>query len=306
MATVGSEGTNGLDDLATEAWNEDGADLDLRSTRDLVDLMNAEDARVPAAVAESADAIAAAIDDVAGRLQTGGRLIYVGAGTSGRLAALDAAECESTFSTPPGKVMALIAGGAASAPVEQEAAEDDVEAGRRELELLGISAADAVVGVSASGRTPYVLGAIRAGRAAGALTVGVVSVHDSELAGLVEHEIAVVVGPEILAGSTRLKAGTAQKLVLNMISTLSMVRIGKTFGNLMVDVYATNEKLHARVRRILRHATGEPADAIENALTASGGDAKVAIVTLLAGTDAATARQRLDAANGVIRKALDR
>ncbi len=305
MAHTRGDGTNGLDGLATEAWNEDGADLDLRSTRDLVELMNEEDARVPAAVAEAADAIAAAIDDVAARLQTGGRLIYVGAGTSGRLAALDAAESESTFSTRPGQVVAVIAGGATSAPVEQEAAEDDAAAGGRELELLRVSAGDAVVGISASGRTPYVIGAIHAARAAGALTVGVVSVHASDLAGLVEHEIAVVVGPEILAGSTRLKAGTAQKLVLNMISTLAMVRIGKTFGNLMVDVYATNEKLHARVRRILRHATGEPADAIESALSASGGDAKVAIVTLLAQTDAATARQRLDAAGGVIRRALE-
>ncbi len=306
MAHTGGEQTTGLDELATEAWNADGADLDLRSTRELVELMNAEDARVPAAVAEAADAIAAAVDDIAARLQGGGRLIYVGAGTSGRLAALDAAECESTFSTRPGQVVALIAGGASNPPVDQEAAEDDADAGRRELELLDVSDADAVVGVSASGRTPYVLSAVHAARAAGALTVGVVSVHDSELAGLVEHEITVVVGPEILAGSTRLKAGTAQKLILNMISTLAMIRIGKTFGNLMVDVYATNEKLHARVRRILRHATGEPPDAIEAALAASGGDAKVAIVSLLSRTDAATARERLAAADGVIRKALDR
>ena len=306
MAHEGGDVTFGLDNLATEAWNADGADLDLRSTRELVELMNAEDARVPAAVARAADVIAAAIDDIADRLQRGGRLIYVGAGTSGRLAALDAAECESTFSTQPGQVVALIAGGAASSPVVQEAAEDDADAGRGELELLGISAEDAVVGISASGRTPYVLGALGAAREVGALSVGVVSVDDSELAGLVQHEIAVVVGPEILAGSTRLKAGTAQKLILNMISTLAMVRIGKTFGNLMVDVYATNEKLHARVRRILSHATGEPAEAIERALEASGGDAKVAIVTLLSRTDATTARERLAGAHGVIRKALDR
>ncbi len=306
MAHEGSDVTTGLDNLATEAWNADGADLDLRSTRELVELMNAEDARVPAAVAQAADAIAAAIDDIADRLQRGGRLIYVGAGTSGRLAALDAAECESTFSTRPGQVVALIAGGAASSPAVQEAAEDDTEAGRRELAVLSVSRADAVVGISASGRTPYVLGAVDAARDVGALTVGVVSVDDSELAGLVQHEIAVVVGPEILAGSTRLKAGTAQKLILNMISTLAMVRIGKTFGNLMVDVYATNEKLHARVRRILSHATGEPAEAIERALEVSGGDAKVAIVTLLSHTDAATARERLAGAQGVIRKALDR
>jgi len=306
MAHTGGEQTIGLDGLATEAWNADGADLDLRSTRELVELMNSEDSRVPAAVAEASAAIAAAIDAIAARLQRGGRLIYVGAGTSGRLAALDAVECESTFSTQPGQVVALIAGGAANPPAEQEAAEDDAAAGRRELELLNVSDVDAVVGVSASGRTPYVLSAIQAARAAGALTVAVVSVHDSELADLVEHEIAVVVGPEILSGSTRLKAGTAQKLILNMISTLAMIRIGKTFGNLMVDVYATNEKLHARVRRILRYATGEPPDAIESALAASGGDAKVAIVSLLSQTDAATARERLAAADGVIRKALHR
>jgi N-acetylmuramic acid 6-phosphate etherase len=305
MATSGGEQSTSLDELATEAWNADRADLDLRSTRELVELMNDEDARVPTAVAKAGDAIAATIDDIAERLQRGGRLIYVGAGTSGRLAALDAAECESTFSTRPGQVVALIAGGASHPPVEQEAAEDDAAAGRRDLELLGVSDVDAVVGVSASGRTPYVLSAVEAARGVGALTIGVVSVHGSELAELVEHEIAVVVGPEILAGSTRLKAGTAQKLILNMISTLAMVRIGKTFGNLMVDVYATNEKLHARVRRILRHATGEPPEAIESALAESGGDAKVAIVSLLSHTDAATARERLAASGGVVRRALD-
>jgi N-acetylmuramic acid 6-phosphate etherase len=305
MANSGSEEKTRLGELATEAWNADGLDLDLRSTRELVALMNSEDTRVPAAVAEAADAIAAAIDAIAERLQGGGRLIYVGAGTSGRLAALDAAECESTFSTGPGQIIALIAGGASNRPTDQEAAEDDAGAGRQELELLRVSAADSVVGVSASGRTPYVLSAVVAARAAGALTVGVVNVHDSELAELVEHEIAVVVGPEVLAGSTRLKAGTAQKLILNMISTLAMIRIGKTFGNLMVDVYATNEKLHARVRRILRQATGAPPEDIESALTDSGGDAKVAIVSLLSNTDAATARDRLAAADGVIRRALD-
>ena len=305
MATSGGEQRTSLDELATEAWNADGADLDLRSTAELVELMNAEDARVPPAVAEASDAIAGAIDDIALRLQQGGRLIYVGAGTSGRLAALDAAECESTFSTRPGQVVALLAGGASTSPIEQEAAEDDEAAGRRDLEQLEVSTHDAVVGVSASGRTPYVLSALRAARAAGALTVGVVSVPGSELALLVEHEIAVAVGPEILAGSTRLKAGTAQKLILNMISTLAMVRIGKTFGNLMVDVYATNEKLHARVGRILQLATGARPQAIEHALTESGGDAKVAIVSLLTGTDAETARRRLEDAHGVIRRALD-
>ena len=297
---------NTLDELVTEAWDADGADLDLRSTAELVELMNVEDATVPAAVAGATYAIAGAIDAIVARLQSGGRLIYVGAGTSGRLAVVDAAECESTFSTMPGQVVALIAGGTSSSPVEQEAAEDDVESGRQALEQVDASAADAIVGVSASGRTPYVVGAMEHARSQGALTVAVVNVQGSELGAVVEHEIAVVVGAEILAGSTRLKAGTAQKLILNMLSTIAMIRIGKTYGNLMVDVYATNEKLHARVRRIVRHATAASPEAIEDALAASGGDAKVAIVSLLAQIDSATARERLAAAGGVVREALGR
>ncbi len=295
---------NTLDELATEAWDADGADLDLRSTDELVELMNAEDASVPTAVAGATDAIAAAIDAVAARLQSGGRLIYVGAGTSGRLATVDAAECESTFSTLPGQVIAVIAGGASSNALDQEAAEDDIGAGRTALEEIDVSAADAVVGVSASGRTPYVLGALELAHGRGALTVAVVNVHGSELSAIAEHEIAVVVGAEILAGSTRLKAGTAQKLILNMLSTITMIRIGKTFGNLMVDVYATNEKLHARVRRIVRHATGASPGAIEDALASSGGDAKVAIVSLLADIDSVSARERLASSDGVVRDAL--
>jgi N-acetylmuramic acid 6-phosphate etherase len=293
-----------LDELATEAWNAAAADLDLRPTEDLVELMCAEDATVPALVAEAAAQIAPAIDGIAARLQRGGRLIYVGAGTSGRLAAVDAAECESTFSTRPGQVVALVAGGATRGAVEQEAAEDDGRAGADELAALAISAADAVVGISASGRTPYVMGAVEAARAAGALTVAVTSVAESQVGALAEHEIAVVVGAEFISGSTRLKAGTAQKLILNMISTIAMVRVGKTFGNLMVDVVASNEKLHARVRRIVSNATGASFAAVDGALAQSGGDAKVAIVSLLADVDAAEARARLEAAGGVVRGAL--
>ncbi len=294
-----------LDELVTEARDADGADLDLRSTVELVGLMNAADATVPAAVEAAAPAIAEAIDRISERVQSGGRLIYVGAGTSGRLAALDAAECESTFSASVGQVTALLAGGATSPPTEQEAAEDDEAAGARELEALGVSSLDAVVGVSASGRTPYVLGALRRARRAGTLTICVVSAPESRLAEVADHEVAVVVGPEILAGSTRLKAETAQKLVLNMISTIVMIRLGKTYGNLMVDVYATNEKLHARVRRIVRQATDASPEAVEAALVDAGGDAKVAIVSLLAGVDAATARGRLAGAGGVVRRALE-
>jgi len=296
---------SGLDGLTTEAGSDPSAEYDVLPTIELVALMNAEDATVPAAVAEVASSIALVVDAVAARMLQGGRLVYAGAGSSGRIAALDASECESTFSTPPGAVVALVAGGAEAPALEQEAAEDDREAGVADVQKLGVGASDCVVGVSASGRTPYVLGAMSAASDAGALTACVVSVHSSELAHIVEHEIAVVVGPEFLAGSTRLKAGTAQKLVLNTISTLSMIRLGKTFGNLMVDVNATNEKLRARVRRIVGTATGATPDRIEDALTASNGDARVAIVSLLGGIEAEEARARLDDAGQSIRRALD-
>lgn len=299
-------GDAGLDALATEAGSEPAADYDLRSTLELVELMSAEDATVPAAVAAAASEIATAAEAISDRLRQGGRLIYVGAGSSGRIAALDASECESTFSTPPGKVVSLIAGGEGAAALEQDAAEDDREAGAGDIMGLGIGPLDSVVGVSASGRTPYVLGATEVAAAGGAFTTCIVSVHDSELAQLVDHAIAVVVGPEFLAGSTRLKAGTAQKLVLNMISTISMIRLGKTFGNLMVEVNATNEKLRARVRRIVRTATGASPEQVEEALGDADGDAKVAIVSLLADISVVEARARLAAANQSIRLALRR
>jgi N-acetylmuramic acid 6-phosphate etherase len=294
----------GLDELITEAVGQNGHDLDLRSTRELVELMNREDATVPAAVAGAAAEVAALIDAVVERLRRGGRLVYAGAGSSGRLAALDAAECETTFSARPGQVLALVAGAAFPSALEQEAAEDDAEAGARDIASLAVGKADAVIGVSASGRSPYVVGAVRAAGNAGALTGCVVAVRDSELAGIAEHEVAVVVGPEVLAGSTRLKAGTAQKLVLNAISTIAMIRLGKTFENLMVDVRASNEKLRARVRRIVETATGASADEVDGALVSADGNAKVAIVSLLAEIDAAEAAARLEAAGGNVREAL--
>ena len=293
-----------FDRLGTEARDAAGADLDLRSTVQLVELMNAEDATVPAAVAEAAPAIAALVDDVAGRLALGGRLVYVGAGTSGRLAALDAAECETTFSTEPGRVVALVAGDAARPAVEQEAAEDDEGAGRADVAALSLGGSDAVVGISASGRTPYVRAALEAARDRGAFTASVVCAEESELAAIVDREVCVPVGPEVLAGSTRLKAGTAQKLVLNMISTISMIRLGRTFGNLMVDLVPSNEKLRARAQTIVQHAAGVQAGEAEDALARSNGDAKVAIVSLLAGVDADEARRRLGDAGGVVRRAV--
>jgi N-acetylmuramic acid 6-phosphate etherase len=294
-----------FDELVTEAGSRPDADYDLRSTQELVELMNAEDSAVPAAVAAASAQIAAAIEVVTDALRRGGRLVYVGAGSSGRIAALDASECESTFSVPPGEVVALLAGGDHASPLEQEAAEDDRDAGAADIAALGLRPEDVVVGVSASGRTPYALGAVEAAAEAGARTACVVSVPDSELEAAVEHPIVVLVGPEFLAGSTRLKAGTAQKLVLNMLSTISMIRLGKTFGNLMVDVAATNEKLRARVRRIVRAATGATPEAVEEALAAADGEAKVAIVSLLADVSPDEARARLDGGNS-IRSALAR
>jgi N-acetylmuramic acid 6-phosphate etherase len=293
-----------FDDLVTEAPSPEASDLDLRSTRELVALMNHEDATVPAVVAAAGDQVAAAVDAIVERLGEGGRLIYVGAGSSGRLAAVDAAECETTFAAGPGQVVALVAGAHLTSAVEQEAAEDDAEAGARELRALEVSAADAVVGISASGRTPYVVGAAEAAGKVGALTVGVVSAPDSELGRLVQYAISIVVGPEVVAGSTRLKAGTAQKLVLNTISTVSMIRLGRTFGNLMVDVRATNEKLRARAQRIVQLATGSTTAEAERALTAADGNAKVAIVSLLTGLDPDSARAQLADANDNVRLAL--
>jgi N-acetylmuramic acid 6-phosphate etherase len=279
----------------TERERVDLRDLDLRPTRELVGLINEEDRTVADAVDAAGDSIAAVIDAVVERLEAGGRLVYAGAGSSGRIASADAAECGPTFSTS--QVIAVT--------TEEEAAEDDGTAGANEVVSARVSAQDAVVGISASGRTPYTLGAIAEASRAGALTVALTCVRDSELARRAELAIEVEVGPEVIAGSTRMKAGTAQKLVLNTISTIAMVRLGKTFGNLMVDVQASNEKLRARARRAVAVATAAPEDEVAAAIAAAEGDAKVAIVSLLAGVDAQTARSRLTAARGVIREAVE-
>jgi N-acetylmuramic acid 6-phosphate etherase len=289
----------------TEGRVEEHADLDLRPTRELVELMNYEDATVAAAVRDAAAPLAAAIDGIVKRMERGGRLVYVGAGTSGRLAAVDAAECGPTFGLRPGLVVAIVAGGLEAIAVAQEAAEDDADKGAADLDAAGVGPADAVVAISASGGTPYVVGAARAAGEARALTIGVVCAADSELGRVVEHEVVAVVGPEVIAGSTRLKAGTAQKLILNTISTVTMVRLGKTFGNLMVDVVASNSKLRARARRTVVQATDASPEEVDAALEAARGDAKVAIVSLLAGVSAEEARLRLKAASGSVRRSLE-
>jgi N-acetylmuramic acid 6-phosphate etherase len=293
------------DVVVTEAGGDPHAGYEGKTTLDLVASMNAADATVATAVAAAAPAIAEVIDAISARLRAGGRLVYVGAGSSGLIAALDATECEATFSTPPGQVVALVAGDLSASWFDQAAAEDDRDAGVSAVTAIGIGPADAVVGISASGSTQYVVGALEAAAAGGALTACVVSSPGSALGTLVDHEIVVVVGPEFIAGSTRLKAGTAQKLVLNTISTVSMIRLGKTYGNLMVDVAAVNEKLGERVRRIVAAATGGSAAEIDAALAQAGGDARVAIVSLVAGIDADSARARLDAADRSIAHALE-
>jgi N-acetylmuramic acid 6-phosphate etherase len=295
-------GDNGV---VTEAGGDPSAGYEKRATLELVELMNEADATVSGAVALAAPQIAAAIDAIAERLREGGRLVYVGAGSSGLIAALDAAECEATFSVAPGIVVALVAGGLGSSPLAQAGAEDDRAGGAEDIRELAVRATDAVVGVSAGGTTPYVLGGLEAAREAGALSVGVVAAPHSALGELVEHQIAVVVGPEFIAGSTRLKAGTAQKLVLNTISTVAMIRLGKTYGNLMIDVAAANEKLAARVRRIVATASGASREQVDEALAAADGDARVAIVSLLAEIDADAARRRLDASDRSIAAALE-
>ncbi|MEU7304514.1 N-acetylmuramic acid 6-phosphate etherase [Streptomyces sp. NPDC007206] len=293
-----------LASLTTEAFRPELADIDRLPTLDIARLMNGEDATVPAAVAAQLPRIAAAIDAVTERMARGGRLIYAGAGTAGRLGVLDASECPPTFNTDPAQVVGLIAGGPEAMVTSVEGAEDSGELARRDLDALKLTPADTVVGVSASGRTPYAVGAVEHARALGALTIGLACNEHSALAAAAEHGIEVVVGPELITGSTRLKAGTAQKLVLNMLSTITMIRLGKTYGNLMVDVRASNDKLRARSRRIVSLATGASDDEIEKALTESGGEVKNAILSLLTGVDAPTAARLLQESNGHLRAAL--
>jgi N-acetylmuramic acid 6-phosphate etherase len=266
--------------------------------------MNSEDTTVPAAVAARLPEIAAAIDAVAERMARGGRLVYAGAGTAGRLGVLDASECPPTFNTDPEQVRGLIAGGPGAMVTSVEGAEDSAELARADLDALALTATDTVVGISASGRTPYAIGAVRHARARGALTIGLACNADSALVAAAEHGIEIVVGPELLTGSTRLKAGTAQKLVLNMLSTITMIRLGKTYGNLMVDVRASNEKLRARSRRIVALATGAGDEEIERALAATDGEVKNAILTILAGVDGPTADRLLEESGGHLRAAL--
>ncbi len=288
----------------TESNNPRTAQIDTLATLDMVRLINDEDRRVAEAVTAELEPIARAIDEIAERLRTGGRLIYIGAGSSGRLAALDAAECPPTFNVSPDLVVALMAGGERVSTRSLEGAEDDEDAGTNEIVTLNVSARDSVVGIAASGRTPYVLGGLAEARRRGALTVSLACNRPSELEQIADLGIAPLVGPEVIAGSTRLKAGTAQKMVLNMLSTGVMIKLGKTFGNLMVDVQPTNAKLRARAQRIVELACGLSAHEAAAKLDACRGEVKVAIVSALAYVSPEEARRRLQLAGGVVRQAL--
>ena len=291
--------------MITESINPATAAIDSLSTREIVAAIAAEDAIVAPAVAAVGDAIARLVDLVVERMQRSGRLIYAGAGTSGRLGVLDAAECPPTFSTQPEQVVGLIAGGAAALTQSVEEVEDSPEAGAHDIGTLAVGPGDVVLGIAASGRTPYVLGAVAEARSRGAFVAGLACTHPSPLAEAVELMIAPIVGPEVIAGSTRMKAGTAQKLVLNALSTAVMIRLGKTFGNLMVDVRPLNSKLRHRAVNIVATATGLTHDEARTVLEAASYEPKTAIVMVLAGVDANKAHRRLVASGGHVRGALD-
>lgn len=293
-----------LSSLATERRNPASADLDLLDTKEILRVINHEDRSVAAAVSREIPQIAAAVDAVVAAMKSGGRLLYIGAGTSGRLGVLDASECPPTFNTDPGLVVGLIAGGDRALRHPVEHVEDRPEAGASALENVALTPRDVVVGIAASGRTPFVLGAIDYANSIGAVTVGLCNSPDSALSTLATISIVPLVGPEVLTGSTRMKAGTAQKMVLNMLTTATMVKLGKTYGNLMVDVQATNAKLRERAVGIVRDAADVSDAEARSALDAAGGEVKTAIVALRLGIPAVEARGRWAATGGIVRAAL--
>jgi len=293
-----------LDDLTTEQANPHTSDLDILPLDEALRRLNDEDQRVPEAVREEIPQIARAVELVEKALRAGGRLIYVGAGTSGRLGCLDASEIPPTYGLDPDRVIGIIAGGDTALRKSIEGAEDSLADGAAVISGLGVDERDVVCGIAASGRTPFVLGAMEEGRRRGAATVGVTTNRPSEMEPLADVLIAPVVGPEPVSGSTRMKSGTAQKLVLNMLTTMAMVRVGKTYGNLMVDLRATNKKLVRRAKRLIAQVTGVDEGEAERLFDASEGDTKLAILMGLTGLDAGSAKERLEASGGVLRRAV--
>lgn len=291
-----------LESLTTEKYNHQTMLLDTMSTHDILSIMNAEDASVPAVIRGQIPQIEKLVKLVITSFHAGGRLIYIGAGTSGRLGILDAAECPPTFSTSPEMVQGLIAGGTRAIQVAVEGAEDNEVLGKEDLQALTLTSKDTVIGIAASGRTPYVVGALRYAKDIGASTGSISCNKDAVISQYADIAIEVVTGSEVLTGSTRLKAGTAQKLVLNMISTASMIGIGKVYKNFMVDMKPTNSKLVERGKRIIMDATEVDYEKASRTLEEAGLHVKVAILMILADCDAASAREKLAQHGGWIRK----
>jgi N-acetylmuramic acid 6-phosphate etherase len=295
-----------LEQLLTEQPNPASASIDALPTEEVLRIINSEDQKVACAVHSEIPAIARAVDSIVAALQQGGRLFYIGAGTSGRLGVLDASECPPTFSVPPDMVQGIIAGGESALSRATETTEDDPAIGRRDLMARGFTGRDVLVGIAASGRTPYVLGAVAEARRLGAVTIGISCTPNSELSRAVQIAITPLVGPEVVAGSTRLKSGTAQKLVLNMLSTGAFIRMGYVYGNLMVNVQPKNTKLVDRARRIVALATGVPYPRAEELLAAAGNSVRTAILMGKSGTSREEAERRLAETGGRISEALAR
>jgi N-acetylmuramic acid 6-phosphate etherase len=295
-----------LASLRTEQIDPKLTNLDSLSPRDLLQAINSADSEVPSAVLVELESIEQALLQIVARLKKGGRLIYIGAGTSGRLGVLDASECGPTFSVGNNLVIGVIAGGDSALRHSIEGAEDDAQSAKKQLSAIGLTNNDAVVGIAASGRTPYVCGALKHARESGALTIAFSCNKNSLIGAIAEMKIEIDTGPEVLSGSTRMKSGTAQKLVLNMLSTGSMVLLGKTFGNLMVDLQVTNVKLRDRAQRIISSATGCGIERARELLEASGDQVKVAILMELLGVARGDAEEALSKADGQIRRALER
>lgn len=291
--------------MLTEQANPNTKDIDKLDTLSMIGRIHAEDQVAVDVVSGVLPVIARAIEGIVGRMRGGGRLIYVGAGTSGRLGIIDAVECVPTYNTPPELVQGVIAGGEPAITQSVEAVEDDTQGGAGELKARGLTAQDAVVGIAASGRTPFVVGALIYARSIGALTVGIANNAPSQVLDAAEIGIPLITGPEVIAGSTRMKAGTSQKMVLNMISTATMIQLGKVYGNLMVDVQVKNEKLRRRAIGLIMQITGVDEAQAVDLLNASGRSVKVAVVMQKRGISADEARTLIDQAGGVLRKVIE-
>jgi N-acetylmuramic acid 6-phosphate etherase len=293
-----------LTKLNTEQQNPKTLNIDLMETEEIISVINQEDLLVPNAIAKEIPAISAVVDRIVKAFKEGGRLIYTGAGTSGRLGILDASECPPTYGTDPEMVIGIIAGGKEATTEAIEGAEDDNEQGKQDLVEIGLTEKDVVVGIAASGRTPYTIGALQYANEIGAASVSVVCSKDSEMEKISAYTIAPIVGPEVVTGSTRMKAGTAQKLVLNMLTTASMIKIGKVYGNLMVDVQMTNEKLRKRAENIVKTATGASDEEASTALAEQHNNTKAAILQIMTGLKGNEVLQLLEKHSGHLRDAV--